>query len=69
MSTKTTTTWGYQATTGAVARSRWCTEDAARFASRHASAALAATAAMPSNPVVNKVNEHHGIRHRPPEDS
>ena len=61
MNSTATTTWGYQATTGAAARTRWTAADAP-FGSRHA---LAAIKPMPSIVVKN----HEGIRHRPPEDS
>jgi hypothetical protein len=58
-----TTNWGYQATVGTAARTRWSAATALA-ASRHAFAAISP---MPSNLVV--VKDHKGIRHRPPEDS
>lgn len=62
MNSTATTTWGYQATTGAAARSRWAAAEALT-GSRHD---LAAIKPMPSTFVVKN---HQGIRHRPPEDS
>jgi len=57
-----TTNWGYQATVGTAARSRWSATDVAA-GSRH----LAAIKPMPSTHVA-KFNAN-SIRHRPPEDS
>jgi hypothetical protein len=57
-----TTNWGYQATVGAAARTRW-----SATAPSAAHRAFAAISPMPSNLVV--VKDHKGIRHRPPEDS
>ena len=62
MNSTATTTWGYQATAGVAARSRW-TATEALTGSRHAFAAIKP---MPSDLVAKN---HQGIRHRPPEDS
>lgn len=62
MNRTATTTWGYLATAGTAARTRWTAADALS-GSRPAFAAINP---MPSNAVVEK---HQGIRHRPPEDS